>query len=127
MRIWLDAQKMAALALTTSDVEAAIRRENVEIPAGRVEGEGREFSVRTRGELVTPEQFAAIIVRQSGDDYVRLGDVADVSLGAADERTAVRYNGQPAVGLGIVKQSKASTLEVADHVTIQTSPGRDAA
>ena len=117
MRIWLDAQKMAALALTTSDVEAAIRRENVEIPAGRVEGEGREFSVRTRGELVTPEQFAAIIVRQSGDDYVRLGDVADVSLGAADERTAVRYNGQPAVGLGIVKQSKASTLEVADHVT----------
>ncbi len=117
MRIWLDAQRMAALGLTTTDVEQAIRRENVEIPAGRVEGEGREFSVRTRGELVTPEQFAAIIIRQSGDDYVRLGDVAEVALGAADERTAVRYNGQPAVGLGIVKQSKASTLEVADRVT----------
>lgn len=116
MRIWLDAQKMAALGLTTADVEQAIRAENVEIPAGRVEGEGREFSVRTRGELVTPEQFAAIVVRQSGDDFVKVGDVAEVTLGAADERTAVRYNGRPAVGLGIVKQSKASTLEVADRV-----------
>ncbi|PWB72181.1 multidrug transporter AcrB [candidate division GN15 bacterium] len=116
MRIWLDARKMAALGLTTTDIEQAIRAANVEIPGGRVEGKGREFAVRTQGDLVTPEQFAAIIVRQSGDDYVKLGDVADVKLGAADDRTAVRYNGQPAVGLGIVKQSKASTLEVADHV-----------
>ncbi len=118
MRVWLDAQKMAGLGLTTADIEQAIRRENVEIPAGRVEGEGREFSVRTRGELATPEQFAAIVVKQSGDDFVKLGDVAQVTLGAADERTAVRYNGQPAVGLGIVKQSKASTLEVADRVIV---------
>ena len=116
MRVWLDPQKMAALGLTTSDVEQAILRENVEIPAGRVEGSGREFSVRTRGELVTPEQFASIKIRQSVDDFVKLGDVADVTLGAADERTAVRYNGQPAVGLGIVKQSRASTLEVAKNV-----------
>jgi multidrug efflux pump len=116
MRIWLDAPHMAAHGLTTADVEDAIRRENVEIPAGRVEGEGREFSVRTRGDLATPEEFAAIIVKQDGDDLVRLGDVAEVALGAEDERTAVRFNGQPAIGLGIVKQSKASTLDVANVV-----------
>lgn len=116
MRVWLDPQKMASRGLTTADVEAAIRQENTEIPAGRVEGEEREFSVRTRGELVTPQEFASIIVKQNGDDFVRLGDVADVTLGAQDERTAVRYNGQPAIGLGIVKQSKASTLDVANAV-----------
>jgi multidrug efflux pump len=116
MRVWLDPQRMAAHGLTTADVEAAIRRENTEIPAGRVEGTEREFSVRTLGDLDTPQEFAAIIVKQAGDDFVRLGDVAEVELGAADERTAVRYNGQPAIGLGIVKQTKASTIDVANAV-----------
>ncbi len=69
--------------------------------------------MRTRGDLTTPEEFAAIIVTQSENDVVRLGDVAEVAIGAEDERTVARYNGQPAVGLGIVKQSKASTIDVA--------------
>src|SRR5439155_25063602 len=116
MRIWLDPQRMAAHGLTAQDVESAIRRENTEIPGGRVEGVGREFAVRTRGELVTPEEFSAITVAQSGDQRVSLGDVAEVKIGAADERSLARYNGQSAVGLGIVKQSKASTLDVADAV-----------
>jgi multidrug efflux pump len=113
MRVWLDPMRMAAHGLTTQDIEAAIRRGNAEIPAGRVEGTEREFSVRTRGELTTPAEFRAIIVWQKGDDLVRLGDVASVEIGAEDERTIARWNGQPAVGLGIVKQSKASTLDVA--------------
>jgi multidrug efflux pump len=116
MRVWLDPLRMAGHGLTTQDVEAAIRRENAEIPGGRVEGIEREFSVRTRGELATPEEFGAIIVAQQGNDLVRLRDVAEVNVGAADERTQVRYNGQPAVGLGIVKQSKASTVDVAAEV-----------
>lgn len=116
MRVWLDPQRMAARGLTTVDVEDAIRRENAEIPAGRVEGEGREFSVRTRGNLATPDEFGDIIIRQTADDFVRLRDVAEVELGAEDERTAVRYNGVPAIGLGIIKQSKASTLDVANEV-----------
>ncbi|MDZ7344514.1 MAG: efflux RND transporter permease subunit, partial [candidate division KSB1 bacterium] len=116
MRVWLDSQRLAARGLTPQDVENAIRRENAEIPAGRVEGESREFTVRTRGDLATPEEFAAIIVKQTGDDLVRLGDVAEVSLGAQDERTAVRWNGKPTVGLGIVKQTRASTLQVAETV-----------
>ncbi|MEP0828175.1 MAG: efflux RND transporter permease subunit [bacterium] len=121
MRVWLDAQRMAAHQLTTYDIENAIRRENAEIPAGRIEGDGREFSVRTRGELTTAEEFAAIIVKQKGDEYVRLGDVALVELGAEDDRTAIRWNGEPAVGLGIIKQKKASTLEVSDNIMAEMS------
>lgn len=116
MRIWLNPLRMAAFNLTTQDVEAAIRRENAEIPGGRVEGAEREFAVRTRGELNTPEEFANIIVSQNEGDRVRLGDVADVQVGAEDERSLARFNGRPAVGLGIVKQSKASTVDVADVV-----------
>ncbi|MBX7152952.1 efflux RND transporter permease subunit [bacterium] len=113
MRVWLDPLRMAAHGLTTQDIEAAIRRENAEIPGGRVEGLGREFAVRTRGELAKAEEFGAIIVAQKNTNIVRLRDVADVTVGAADERTVARYNGLPAVGLGIVKQSKASTVDVA--------------
>jgi multidrug efflux pump len=116
IRVWLDPQRMAARGLTTQDVEEAIRRENAEIPGGRVEGKDREFSVRTRGELATADEFAAVIVSRRGDDIVRLGDVAEVVLGAEDERTVARYNGESAIGLGIVKQSEASTLEVAEVV-----------
>ncbi len=116
MRVWLDPLRMAAHGLTTQDVEAAVRRENAEIPAGRVEGLEREFSVRTRGELGEPEEFGAIIVSQNGNDIVRLRDVAEVNVGAQDERSVARYNGKSAVGLGIVKQSKASTVDVAAEV-----------
>ena len=113
MRVWLDPQRMAAHGLTTQDIETAIRRANAEIPSGRVEGTKREFAVRTRGDLVTPEEFGAIIVARSSASQVRLRDVAEVEIGAEDERSTARWNGRPAVGLGIVKQSRASTLDVA--------------
>ncbi len=116
MRVWLDHQAMAAHGLTTSDVEVAIRRENAEIPGGRVEGTEREFAVRTRGELQTPEEFAALIVTQEGNQLVRLGDVAEVEVGPEDERTETRFNGRPAIGLGVVKQKDASTVAVAEVV-----------
>jgi multidrug efflux pump len=116
MRVWLDPLRMASRGLTVQDIERAIRVENAEIPGGRVEGESREFSVRTRGELDTAEEFAALIVARQGTDIVRLGDVAQVEVGPEDERTVARFNGHPAVGLGIVKQQKASTLQVAEEV-----------
>jgi multidrug efflux pump len=116
MRVWLDPQRMANRNVTVGDIETALREENAEIPGGRVEGSGREFAVRTRGELTKPEEFASIIVSQQGNDVVRLGDVSRVEVGPEDERTAARWNGQQAVGLGIVKQSKASTLDVAAGV-----------
>ena len=116
MRVWLDPQRLAAHGLTVAEVEQAVRSGNAEIPSGRVEGRGREFAVRTRGDLATPEEFAAIVVAQQGDRPVRLGDVADVRVGAEDDRTVARYNSVPSVGLGIVKQQKASTVEVAHNI-----------
>lgn len=116
MRVWLDPLRMAAHGLSARDIENAVRSENAEIPGGRVEGKEREFAVRTRGDLDTPEQFGAIIVSQKANDIVRLRDVADVEVGAEDERTLARWNGNLAVGLGIVKQSKASTVDVASDI-----------
>jgi multidrug efflux pump len=116
MRIWLDPQRLAARRVTVQDIERALRAGNAEIPSGRVEGRGREFSVRTRGDLSKPEEFAAIVVAQEGDRPVRIGDVAEVRIGAEDDRTLARYLQIPAVGLGVVKQQKASTVDVAHAV-----------
>jgi multidrug efflux pump len=116
MRVWLDPPRMAARNLTTQDVEAAIRAANAELPGGRVEGEEREFSVRTMGELQKAEEFARIIVHRQDDQVVRLSDVATVEVGAEDERTVTRFNGQPAIGLGVVKQKNASTVAVAQQI-----------
>ncbi|MDP6040885.1 MAG: efflux RND transporter permease subunit [Candidatus Latescibacteria bacterium] len=116
MRVWLDPLRMAAHGLTTQDIESAVRRANAEIPSGRVEGNMREFAVRTQGELRTADEFGEIIVVQSANSQVRLHDVAEVAIGPEDERTVARWNGESAVGLGIVKQSKASTLDVASAV-----------
>jgi len=116
MRVWLDAQRLAAYGLTVDDVSNALRSGNAEIPAGRVEGKGREFAVNTRGDLDQPEQFANIIVSESHDRVVKLGDVAQITLGAEDDRSIARYNRLPAVGLGVIKQQKASTVDVAHAV-----------
>src|SRR5262249_1321376 len=121
MRVWLDAQRLAAYGLTVGDVSNALRAGNAEIPAGRVEGKGREFAVRTRGDLDQPDQFANIIVSENNDRVVKLGDVAQISLGAEDDRSVARYNRQAAVGLGVVKQQKASTVDVA-HVVKAALP-----
>ncbi len=116
MRVWLDPVRLAARGVTVVDVEKALHSENAEIPSGRIEGRGREFAVRTRGDLQRPEEFGAIVVASQGDAPVRLSDVAEVTLGAEDERTALRYNGVPSVGVGVIKQQKSSTVEVARNV-----------
>ncbi|MBE0566760.1 MAG: efflux RND transporter permease subunit [Krumholzibacteria bacterium] len=116
MRIWLEPLRMAARGVTVQDVERAVQEENAEIPGGRVEGAEREFAVRTRGELNTPEGFGAIIVARRGDEIVRLDEVAEVEVGPEDERTKARFNGNTTVGMGVVKQKQASTLDVAAAV-----------
>lgn len=116
MRIWLDRDRLAAYQLTPQDVEDALRNQNLEIPSGRIESSQREFSVLTETDLRTPEQFNRIIIREVNGYPVRLGDVGNAEIGAADERNAVRVNGSPAVGLGVVKQSTANTLSVAQAV-----------
>ncbi len=116
MRIWLDNVRMTAHGIVVSDVAEALQRENVDIPSGRVEGMQREFTVRTLGELKTAEAFGALAVASVGGEPVYLRDIAEVEAGPEDERKIVRFNGKNAVGLGVVKQSKANTLEVVDSV-----------
>ena len=116
MRLWLDRDRLAGFGLTPQDVENALRRQNVEIPAGRIESAEREFTVLTEADLRTVEQFNDMIISESRGYPVRLRDVGHASLGALDERNVVRVNGNPAVGLGVVKQSTANTLEVAQAV-----------
>lgn len=116
MRIWLSPQAMASRDITVQDVERAILTRNIEIPAGRIESEQREFSVRSLGELRTPEEFADIVVASQGTQLVRLGDIARVELGAEDERSYLQFNGESAVAVGVVRQSKANLVEVSDNI-----------
>jgi multidrug efflux pump len=116
MRIWIDNPRLTAQALTIADVSQALRRENVDIPSGRVEGSDREYTVRSLGELRTAEGYESLIVANVKGQPVRLRDVARVEVGPEDERKIVRFDGAPAIALGVVKQSKANTLEVADRV-----------
>ncbi|MGJ4729275.1 efflux RND transporter permease subunit [Luteimonas sp. SDU101] len=114
MRIWLDRDAMAARGITAADVENALRSENVELPAGRIESETRDFTLRVERGYRQPEQFAQLPLRKGDDGYVvRLGDVATVELGAEERRSYLRSNGVPNVGLGIVRTSTANALDVA--------------
>ena len=116
MRIWLDRDRLAAHGLTAQDVEAALLRQNLEIPSGRIESQQREFTVLAEADLRTPQQFDQITIAEISGYAVRLRDVGHTELGAADERNLVRVNGNPAVGLGVVKQSTANTLDVSRAV-----------
>ncbi|MFC7737444.1 efflux RND transporter permease subunit [Roseomonas sp. GCM10028921] len=116
MRIWLDRQALAARGLTVQDVEDAIRRENIELPGGRIESSQRELTVRTDTRMSRPEQFRQVVLSRGGGAQVLLGDVARVEVAAEDTRGEYRINGVPGVGLGILRQSTANTLSVADGV-----------
>jgi multidrug efflux pump len=112
MRIWLDPEKLAGYGLTPLDVEDALSRQNVEIPAGRVESRTREFTVLAETDLRTPEEFDNLILKDAGGHLVRLRDVGRAELGARGERVITRFNGTTAVALGVVKQATANPLEV---------------
>jgi multidrug efflux pump len=116
MRLWIDRDRLAAYGLTPQDVEGALRRQNLEIPSGRIESAQREFTVVTEADLRSEAQFNDMIVAEARGYPVRLKDVGRARLGALDERNVVRVNGIPAVGLGVVKQSTANTLSVAQAV-----------
>ncbi|MFO1493842.1 MAG: efflux RND transporter permease subunit [Lysobacterales bacterium] len=117
MRIWLDREALAARGLTVQDVASALRRENVELPAGSLEATQRDFSVRIARSYREPEQFAALPISKGSDGHVvRLGEVAKVELGSVERRNLIRGNGTPQIGMGVVKQSTANTVAVARAV-----------
>ena len=116
MRIWVDPDKLAAYQLTTQDVEDALRRQNLEVPAGRIEGRQREFNVTAQTDLSTVAQFNDVSVKVVNGYTVRLRDVARIEQAALSERTSVRLNGVRSVSLGVIRQATANPLEVADGV-----------
>ncbi|MES2305285.1 MAG: efflux RND transporter permease subunit [Gemmatimonadota bacterium] len=116
MRVWLDPNELSARGLTVQDVLAAIRSRNIEVPAGRIESSRREFTVRSLGELKTPEEFGDLAVSNNNGVLIKLHDIARVELGPQDDRSAIRFSGVPAVGIGVVRQSKANLLDVAEGI-----------
>ncbi len=115
MRIWLNPGRLAAYHLTPRDVEAALRSQNVELPAGRIEATQQNVSLRVNRAFTTPAQFSALVIGRGSDGYqVRLGDVARVEAGPENPFTGARANGATGVGMGLVRQSGANTLAVAD-------------
>lgn len=116
MRVWVDPDALASHGLTVQEVSQAIRTRNVEVPAGRIESSQREFTVRSLGELRTAGEFADVVVSSAGGVPVKLRDIARVELGAEDERSLFRFDGNPSVGIGIVRQSKANQLKVSEAI-----------
>jgi multidrug efflux pump len=116
MRIWVDPDKLAAYKLTVQDLEDALRRSNLEVPAGRIESAQREFNVTAATDLQRPQEFAQVVIRTANGQAIRIGDVARVQEAPVDERSFVRLNGRDAVGVGVVKQSTANPLDLSKGV-----------
>ena len=116
MRIWLDPDRLAAYRLTVQDVEDAIRRSNLEVPAGRIESKQREFNVTAATDLQQPGEFRQIVIRTVNGMPVRIGDVAKVETGPANERSNVRLNGRDSVALGVIRQATANPLDLSAGV-----------
>jgi multidrug efflux pump len=125
MRIDLDRAALAARGLTVQDVEAAIRRQNVDLPAGRIESRMREMSVKTDSSLNTPEQFRSLVVKQSDGYLIRLGEVAKIELGPENDRSDMLIDGKPTIGLGVYRQSVANALEISEGVRAELAKVRD--
>jgi multidrug efflux pump len=116
MRIWVDPDKLAGYRLTVQDVEDALRRQNLEVPAGRIESQQREFSVTSQTDLGTAAQFADVALRNVNGYTVRIRDIGRVEQASAHERSSVRLNGVPAVSIGVIRQATANPLEVSAGV-----------
>ncbi len=117
MRVWLDTDRLAAYRLTTQDIEDALRKSNVEVPAGRVESQMREFNITTATDLRKPEEFREIVIRNVNGMAIRLRDVARIEQGPLAERFSVRYNGNEAIALGVLRNSTANPLELSKAIT----------
>lgn len=127
MKIFLDRVAMAARGITVGDVESTLRAENIELPAGEIESVDRDFSVRVERSYRSVEDFSSMVIaRGDNNALVRMGDIARVEVAAEDDENMFRGNGKNMVGLGIIKQSKANTLEVVKAARKEMVATRDA-
>ncbi len=116
VRVWLDTDRLQAYQITAQDVMRALQRENVELPSGRIESETKEYSVKVKGEFLKVQDFNDLIVGYSKGAPIRLRDVGRAEDGIEEKRSIARFNGLPAVGMGVQKQSGTNTVEVIERV-----------
>ena len=119
MRLWMDPIKLAAYGVTPLDVQQALSRENVELPSGRIEGSTTELTVRTMGRLTSPEEFNNLIIREDEGRKVRFQDIGYAELGAQNERTVLKRNGVPMVGVVAIPQPGSNQLSIADEFFVR--------
>ena len=116
MRLWMDPEKLAAYGLSPLDVRAALDRENLELPSGRIEGESIELPVKTLTRLTTPDEFNSLVVKRNGDSIVRFRDIGYAELGAQNERGALKMGPTPIAGLYFRQQPGANQIEIVDRL-----------
>jgi multidrug efflux pump len=119
MRLWLDPLKLAAYQLTPLDIQQALNRENVELPSGRIEGMVTELSVRTMGRLTTPEEFNELIINEQDGRKIRLGDIGYAELGAQNQRTVLKRDGIPMVGVVAIPLPGSNQLSIAEEFFVR--------
>jgi len=120
MRVWIDRQRLAARALTVGDIIGALRRENLELPAGRLESSTMEFPVRLQRSYQSAQDFRELVLRtEEQGQLVRLGDVADIEVGSERLRQLFITNGNDSMAMGIVKQANANTVEVLEAIRLE--------
>ncbi|MFN8287557.1 MAG: efflux RND transporter permease subunit [Chitinophagales bacterium] len=115
MRLWVNPMKLAAYKLTFSDIEAALNKENIELPAGKVYGNNTELTVKTFGRLESEDDFNNLILKSGENEVIRLRDVAEVMLGPEIEETILKESGVPMVALAVVPQPGSNYIEIADE------------
>jgi multidrug efflux pump len=114
MRIWMDPAKLAAYGLTPLDIRAALNRENVELPSGKISGNQTELIVNTKGRLRTVDDFNNLIVKSDETRIVRVSDIGSANLGPENEETILKIGGTPMVGVAIIPQPGSNYVEIAD-------------
>jgi multidrug efflux pump len=112
MRLWLDPVKLSSYGITLQDVKAALDKENVELPTGKIAGNSTELTLKTVGRLKTEEEFENLIIRSQGDQVIRFRDIGEVNLGPENEETMLRQSGTPMIGLALVPQPGANYLDI---------------
>ncbi len=116
MRLWLDPVKMAGYGITPSDVKAAVDQENVELPSGSIEGNTTELTIRTMGLMHTADEFNNLILKEENNQIVRFSDIGRAELGPADQKSYMKMNGVPMVGVVVIPQPGANHIDIADAV-----------
>jgi len=114
MRLWIEPTKLASYGVTVSDVRNALERQNVELPSGKLTGANTELTVKTMGNLSSPEEFNNIIIKSDGSKIVKLSDVGRAELGPENLETKMTNDGQQLVGLAIIPQPGTNYIEIAD-------------